>query len=372
MHFLLINQNPAVSRLITLSVKKLGFKIFETSSFEDFPLESYDMVFVDNELYNEIAIDDMIKSGISRYFVYIASKGEKMPSNMHSVLQKPFLPTCFIDLVAKVELEDSEEDLKNIIDDIEVPSEISVDLEDEDSTVDLDEIEPEIVEEINLEDDLEDDIEPEKNDEPEEIEEPEEKIDDDEPLDFEDELESILDSDDIDEVKQLLEDDNSDELGLEELDDKNDSEDFSLNDLKDKKEEKPEEVAQDEKVKEDFSLDGLEDDTEEELDDIEEEEKIEEEPEVVEDISCDQEENLERVISSLDDLDESVLLEAFGKEALPRDISSEVVDEKVEFKKDIEEKVSQSVREALEESSIKEALKGMRVNVSVTFEEDKK
>ena len=88
MHFLLVNNNPAVSRLITLSVEKLGFEIDEVTTFDELPLESYDIVFVDNELYEEILIDDQIESGLSTHFVYISARGEDKPNNMNSVLEK--------------------------------------------------------------------------------------------------------------------------------------------------------------------------------------------------------------------------------------------------------------------------------------------
>ena len=367
MHFLLVNQNPAVSRLITLSVKKLGSKIFETSSFEDFPLESYDMVFVDNELYDEIAIDNMIESGFSRHFIYIASKGEDMPTNMNFVLQKPFLPTDFIDLVAKIELEDSEESLESITDDIEISNETSIDLEDEDSAMDLDDVELETIQGIDLNEDFElenDEIE-EPSGEPEESQESEES------LDFEDELESILDSEDIDEVKQLLDDDDNNSNNSQ-LDNKDSNEDFSLDELEGDKEEELDKIAQDGEFDEDFSLDFLEDDKKEETGEAVEDEKVEDEIGVVADTSLESQESLEHMISSLDDLDESVILEAFGKEVVACSSDGKATVKKEEVEKEIEKKVSQSVMEALEESSIKEALKGMRVNVSVTFEEDEK
>lgn len=77
MHFLLVNNNPAVSRLITLSVEKLGFEIDEVLSFDEAPQESYDIVFVDNEQYSEITIDESIEEGLSRNFVYISKRGEE-------------------------------------------------------------------------------------------------------------------------------------------------------------------------------------------------------------------------------------------------------------------------------------------------------
>jgi len=97
MHFLLVNQNTAVSRLITLSVEKLGYEIDEIGSFDELPLKSYDIVFVDNEQYNEITIDEQKESGFARHFVYITLRGEAKPENMNSILEKPFLPTDFID-----------------------------------------------------------------------------------------------------------------------------------------------------------------------------------------------------------------------------------------------------------------------------------
>jgi len=46
------------------------------------------------------------------------------------------------------------------------------------------------------------------------------------------------------------------------------------------------------------------------------------------------------------------------------------MNDEVDIKEEIETKVSQSVKEALSDSSLKDALKGMKVNISISFEED--
>ena len=109
MHFLLINNNPAVSRLITLSVEKLGFTIDEVKSFEEISSNNYDIVFIDNEQYIEDKVNEAIANEVSKHFVYLAPRGENKPENMNSILEKPFLPTDFMDLVARIDSEKDDE-----------------------------------------------------------------------------------------------------------------------------------------------------------------------------------------------------------------------------------------------------------------------
>jgi len=446
MHFLLVNNNPAVSRLITLSVEKLGFEIDETGSFEELPLESYDIVFVDSALYDEFIIDEHISSGLSRYFVAILPRGEEKPLNINYVLEKPFLPTDFIDLVSKIDSEISDENQNIEDEDIlssdntepsdDVELEKNIDLEDlydievegldtlaveEDNKADIssekDDLETDDEIEMNLDDvSLDEDVV--KENEKENIEE---EV-------SEEELSSVLNSEDIDEVKLLLQDDDSisDELSesdildgdlnkaLTDLDiedkteDKEESEDFSLDELEDDSEDlllednkdsdevdinEPEELENlsNEVVDEDVSdleekMESMELEDDLNLDEEENEDKIEIEAleDDLEDTSVDdleteldtlikKSDSEDTIASSIEDIKEEDLLKALGNEDLDCEICDEEphVKEEINIEEEIQEKVSKSVKEALESSSIRDALKGMKVNVSISFEEDK-
>lgn len=403
MHFLLVNNNPAVSRLITLSVEKLGFKIDEVVSFDEAVEESYDVVFVDSEQYSEITIDESIEEGLSRNFVYLSKRGEDKPENMSAVLEKPFLPTDFIDLVAKIDNDSSDDDLD--IDNVEEESleeraeETKEEIKEDktDSIVD----EEEIINSIDIEDSLEleeideEELEIDEIDEEEisdidmsAIEEEIAKVDDkdlsldedeigldeemleendkenEQELGNEEELTSVLDSDDIDEVKQLLEEENDeDDFKLEEMieEDKDvgfESEDFSLDEVEDaeKQEVKDESFVMKDEIDEDI-IEPLEED----LSDASVEEL---------ETTLDKLVNQSSEISSIDELEEESLLNALGLSVDENQTKPDENNQDIKVQEEIEEKVSQSVKKALSESSLRDALKGMKVNISISFEED--
>ena len=266
MYFLLVNDNPAISRLITLSIKKMGHKVDEILTFDDFPLKHYDMVFIDDEQYDEASVDEARLSELSNCFVCIVKREATKQENIDLILEKPFLPTDFIDMVIQNESESDDcTQMSSEEDDIALDLYIdSFELEDESKNEDgIEELE-----DVNLEDD--NDEEYGLDNETLDASDKENNLSEEQYVE-EEELDSILSSKDIDEVKQLLEDD-----------DYNHSETTGFLDVQ---------VMQ----------------VDEDSEDIENE---------------------------------------------------------------IQTKVAQSVKEALSDSSIKDALKGMKVNVSITFEED--
>jgi uncharacterized membrane protein len=303
MHFLLINDNPAVSRLILLSVEKLGFRIDEIPSFQEIPRENYDMVFVNNVQYDEEMVHIKKMDRLSKHFIYIGARGESKPSNMDFVIEKPFLPTDFIDLVTKIDTDSNEHitEPEEFIDDFELPKlkddvdvfadeKDSLNNEDTDIPLNLSDLQEN---EIGLDEEILEESEKENNTQAEE---------DDENLD------SVLDRDEINEVKLLLEESSeSAPTQAEEI--------------------KEEELSFDEPS--------------EEADEHE-------------------------TISTLDDLSENDFLSAFRKEIIEDSTS----DKKYFIEEELQSVVSKSVKDALQGSSIKDALKGMKVNISITFEDE--
>lgn len=102
MRLLLLNNNPAVSRLIKLSVDKVGYAMDEFDDYGLVPLTNYDVIMVDNELYDEAELKALSEQVHCEYFLYICQRGSEKPALMNVSLEKPFLPTDFLTLLEKV------------------------------------------------------------------------------------------------------------------------------------------------------------------------------------------------------------------------------------------------------------------------------
>ncbi len=278
MRLLLLNNNPAVSRLIKLSVDKVGYELDEFEDYGLIPLKNYDVIMVDNESYDEMELANICEQRECNYILYISQRGSKKPELANVALEKPFLPTDFLALLEKIknvlkslapsektveEIDVSEDEIEeNVaknsfeIDDIdalmieeepllfndeeslleskeEEPFEMPLsdggkeDMEEEDlnlPTFDLDTIEDN---ELDLSFDSE--IEPFTVEEDENNDEPVASL---ESEDEEESIPSILDKDDINEVKQLL--DESDETFSSEEDEIENEVESLLEDIEDK------------------------------------------------------------------------------------------------------------------------------------------
>ncbi|NLC27281.1 MAG: hypothetical protein GX780_00720 [Campylobacteraceae bacterium] len=207
MRLLLININPAVSRLITLSAKKLDYELYEAPGFEDIEPESYDIALIDSDSFDIEAIKDAKNKQVAKYFVYIGSRNSNKPEELDSMLEKPFLPTDFVEMVKKIESQIEDEPAQEFEEDEPAAQELS---------------------EENLKTtgvvDLEDASLPHESSDDESLGELEndlsefEKESEDEDLVFENSDEespwkygSVLDSEDVKEVQELLEDESSDD-----------------------------------------------------------------------------------------------------------------------------------------------------------------
>lgn len=87
----LINKNPAVSRLITLSLNKIGTEYSEFEDLNGFDDAQFDFIIIDSDVdSSELATDKKV--------MYLASRGESKPEFATLMLEKPFLPTEFISI----------------------------------------------------------------------------------------------------------------------------------------------------------------------------------------------------------------------------------------------------------------------------------
>ena len=85
----LINKNPAVSRLITLSLNKIGTEYSEFEDLNGFDDAQFDFIIIDSDV-------DSSELATYKKVMYLASRGESKPEFATLMLEKPFLPTEFI------------------------------------------------------------------------------------------------------------------------------------------------------------------------------------------------------------------------------------------------------------------------------------
>ena len=85
----LINKNPAVSRLITLSLNKIGTEYSEFEDLNGFDDAQFDFIIIDSDV-------DSSELATTKDVMYLASRGESKPEFATFMLEKPFLPTEFI------------------------------------------------------------------------------------------------------------------------------------------------------------------------------------------------------------------------------------------------------------------------------------
>lgn len=436
MRLLLINNNPAVSRLIKLSVEKVGYEMDEFDDYGLVPLKNYDVIMVDNELYDETELTALGEHVGCKYFLSICQRGSKKSDFVNASLEKPFLPTDFLSLLEKIKnvvLSSKEEEPKmevapllvnnetHQIDAFDIDGIDAFDTEEDDEEFDFTkrDVSDELLtfeddDELELQtfdlDDKEEDLElPFSNssstsdenadaDEDEELEafdfDEDEKDTDEEKSDddiLDETTSSILDKDDIDEVKQLLNE--SDDL------EENEESEFSLDSLEEdeKEEEDKEELTFveditekeiDEHIVVDNILDSKEsnqefdaldetfEETQEDIiddfaDDIEE--KIEEENTVLSlDVEMEKQMTLDSTsVESLDDLNENLIKKAFGEEIedIPAIAPLQSSQEIEVIRGEIENSIARSISGFAQSDILREALRGMKINISITFDE---
>lgn len=220
MKILLLNDNPVVTKLVTLSAQKSGNEILIADSIEAISKGAYDLLIVDEGMYSEEKMEALKESIRYKYSLYMLSRGSASVTGFDDEIKKPFLPTDLVELLSTIAVEVSsfidagktgQED--SVIDDNfnldeELNKNLSIDEEKIDA-LDFDELD------FNLDElDLEELTPNAKEDEV-----------------------SILDKDDVQEVKDLLEE--------TELDDEEfNFDDLDLNDATNLMEEEPLELTE--------------------------------------------------------------------------------------------------------------------------------
>ncbi len=426
MNILLLNDNPVVTKLVTLSAQKTGSEILIVNNMEEILGGSYDLLIVDEALYTPALMDEL-KSKISyKRSLYMLSRGSQSIDEFDHEVKKPFLPTDLVELLSSIsttvlKMKDEPVNLEHV--ELEENFDLNKNLDHEDLT------DSDIDDGFNLDDfDLNlDDID----------------------LDnlniADDEIGSILDQDEVQEVKNLLDEEESDkennelnlddEFDLDNFEFENDEplaapdkinfedisdveekdslqedeleDDFSFDDLDmltDLESIKPEEVSTQEKIEDELDLDELTEpqaatvddqviltDDDFNLDTLEDE--IESALGTLSQDDLDQEIDL-----SFDDLDEFATLDekslkiALGEEVedtiedeITLDVNSELLDEaehslSEEIVLPVKEESSElsvstadgvealkTLLKALSNEDVVASLKGMNVNINISF-----
>jgi len=371
---LLLNDNPVVNKLVTLSAQKTSDEVEIISNIEDIQDGEYDLVIVDDSIYNDDLLETLNQKVKFKRSLFIGAKDVEVPAFFSSVLNKPFLPTDLVELFAMVEKELTKEDipidepisgveLENIeslddfenVDDLDLESELGLDeevgLEEELNQSILDENEAQKVkelldeneEEISFDEQVENDLESLELDElamdeiqesefenessgiPEEIE-PEESQEEDlladynMALDLEDEADADISEDSIDDLLNDVE-----ELeGLETLEEMDVSEEETKDIEEDVTEEPKEELIEELAEPEEDVIKTEVEMVEEELPEESEEEIVEEVAEPEEELpETDIEDEIQNAVDNLtqedleSELDEETLLQIATNEIDP-------------------------------------------------------
>jgi uncharacterized membrane protein len=343
---LLLNDNPVVTKLVTLSAQKTDDDVEIINNIDDLTEGNYDLFAVDDALYSSELLD-LLKGKINfKKSLFICSRDNEVKDTFSSVIKKPFLPTDLVELFTTInrnlDVEPSED-----IEELETLEEI----EDLDDMKEVDALD---LEEINdLETDSDDDF----------------LLED---LDDEGLGESILDDDEAQKVKDLLDDEL---LDYDEALDLEDEVDENL--LDDDNYQSEDEIEPNENL---------------ELEDISFDDAIEEdvlEVELDTDFA-DIESQIETAVADLDEedleseVDEDTLLGIANTELDSLDnINSK--DLKLALGEDVEEVVSidkeekddndsvtalKKLLEALQNQDVAAAMKGAKITINITLGDD--
>jgi len=376
---LLLNDNPVVTKLVTLSAQKTNDEVTTAHSLEEVPAGNYDLLVIDDAQYDEEGYAELQNKIEFKKSLFICSRDNENEESFSATIKKPFLPTDMVELFTN---------LKKNLDAVE-------DVSDEELLDGLDGLELEGLDDL---DELED-------------------VDDELILDDEELGESVLDDEEAQKVKELL-----DETQDEEADDEDLDLDYDLSlDLEDEADEATvaeplvedtelEELGNDETL-EDVDLDdevdldlaelGLEDDALAEAETIPESEELPDDIIEAEEFEENLQTQIEDAVEELSqedlesEVDEDTLLEIASNEidsfatlnskdlkvALGEEVDADDADDDVVADTDIEEaplgnesenrgvEALKTLLAALDNENVAAAMKGAKITINISFED---
>lgn len=101
MKILLLNDNPVVNKLVTLSAQKTSDELDVVDSIASIESGEYDLLVVDDTMYNDDMFSEIKSKIMFGASLYICSRDAAEVKDFSSTLKKPFLPTDLVDLFLK-------------------------------------------------------------------------------------------------------------------------------------------------------------------------------------------------------------------------------------------------------------------------------
>lgn len=114
MKILLLNDNPVVTKLVTLSAQKSGNEILIADSVATAIKGVYDLLIVDEGVYSKESMDELNRNISYKYSLYMLSRGVPSVNSFDSEVKKPFLPTDLVDLLSTIAIK-----ISNMVDETE-------------------------------------------------------------------------------------------------------------------------------------------------------------------------------------------------------------------------------------------------------------
>ncbi|MEA2100191.1 MAG: DNA topoisomerase IV, partial [Campylobacterota bacterium] len=108
MKILLLNDNPVVNKLVTLSAQKTSDSLDIVTNIDEIEESAYDLLVVDDTLYSEELVESLNKKVTYNKSLYICSRGSDSIDSFDSTLKKPFLPTDLVELFSVIGKETQE------------------------------------------------------------------------------------------------------------------------------------------------------------------------------------------------------------------------------------------------------------------------
>ena len=411
MKVIVVNDNPAVSRLINISLTRLGYEFNEVKNLEDITSKDNELLICDSSLFDK----DVDYSSYAKYILYLVPRGSKIDENAQ-ILVKPFLPTDFIETVEKIispknhdKAEDKNSDFNDLdaYDNVKLGNEFGEfkDIKDADFEDNQDEIEASNDSFLDLDDDdkatnnaLTDEKSDEKS-EPDEIqndqaqntqiqikedENAKDELDGDLNLDDlesekidengekEDELDELNDEDVKENIQTKNSDKELDELSsmIDEIDQMDlDAKDLNENDIEeysDIKEQDVDEFAFEdiESLKEDLDLQDIEDEKQTIVDEPEQE-NIDDDTQNLKDLEEDMEPN--ENLQNLDEIKEDEIKQALDEPII--ETTQNLPQTKDALPGELAQNIGKELETLLSSGSLKEVLKGLNIKINISFEE---
>jgi uncharacterized membrane protein len=128
MRILLLNDNPVVTKLVTLSAQKSGNEILVANSIDIVDEGVYELLIVDEGVYSQENMQWLQINISYQYSLYMLSRGAQSISSFDLEMKKPFLPTDLVELMSSISLKISNMTEKEfVVQQIDIANNIDLD-----------------------------------------------------------------------------------------------------------------------------------------------------------------------------------------------------------------------------------------------------